>query len=609
VSHRPIADYALLSDCHSSALVSRDGSIDWLCFPRHDAPAVFCRLLDERAGHWSIRPAAYAQTNRRYLDRTLVLETTFRTGTGTAVLVDAMPVGTNERGHDLGASAPHALLRRVACMEGEVELVMEYAPRPEYGLVVPLMIPAPGGVSSRGGAAVLLLSSPLPLTIEDETASATFLLRAGEVIAFALQHRSSWEQAPEHWQPADIDRRIQDTVTAWQSWSAQHQNYDGRWSDLVMHSGRVLQGLSFYPTGAIIAAPTTSLPETVGGGRNWDYRYSWLRDAGFTLNALWVAACPDEVHRYFDFLAGASLTQVRRDVGLQIVFGVGGEHDLSERELAHLSGWRNSRPVRIGNGAWVQKQLDVYGELLDAAYRLRDRLAGLDIVTRSFLASLADAAATHWTEQDHGIWEVRGEQRDYLHSKLMCWVALDRAIGLADILQASERVPHWRRARSEIREAILDKGWNERIGAFTQAFGSDALDASCLMMPIVGFLPADDPRMRATIEAVAARLTDRQGLVYRYRTPDTLEGSEATFLLGTFWLVEALVLASELERARATFERAAAFANDVGLLSEEVDSGTRELLGNFPQAFSHAGLINAAWAIAQAESGYRPGPL
>jgi alpha,alpha-trehalase len=365
----------------------------------------------------------------------------------------------------------------------------------------------------------------------------------------------------------------------------------------------VLQALTFQPTGAIVAAPTTSLPEDVGGIRNWDYRYTWIRDASLTLDALWVAACPDEADRFFAWMAGAAATQLRRGVDLQIMFGVGGERDLTERSLNHLSGWRESRPVRVGNGAWDQRQLDVYGELLGAARRLADQIPALDASTRRFLVEVADTAAARWQESDQGIWEVRGGPRHFLYSKLMCWVALDCAVDLADRLGAQDHVARWTETREQIREAILTEGWSERAQAFTQAFGSDELDASALMMPIVGFLSASDPRMLATIHAIGDQLTDERGLVYRYRAHDGLEGGEGTFLLCTFWLAQALAMADEIAEARTVFERAVAYRNDVGLLAEEVDEATGELLGNFPQAFSHIGLVNAAWAISQAEAG------
>ena len=370
----PIADYALLSDCHSAALTSRMGSVDWLCFPRFDAPSIFGRLLDDTAGHWSIRPVGEVTATRQYVDGTLVLDTIFETPTGVVQLRDALAVGRNERGHELGAGAPHALLRTVTCTKGTVELEMEFAPRPEYGLVRPLLAPVKGGLRGRGGASVVALSAKVDLHVAESVARARFTLRSGKTACFALQHASSSEPAPELWSDKAIQRRMEDTIEAWRSWSKMHQNYDGPWKDLVMQSGRVLQGLTYYPTGAIVAAATTSLPETVGGSRNWDYRFTWVRDASFTLEALWVAACPDEAYKFFDFLTGAALSHVRGGTDLQIMFGIGGEHDLTERELPHLSGWRGSRPVRIGNGAWNQRQIDVYGELMGAVYRLRDRL-------------------------------------------------------------------------------------------------------------------------------------------------------------------------------------------------------------------------------------------
>jgi alpha,alpha-trehalase len=597
----PIGTYALLSDCRSAALVSRAGSVDWLCFPRFDSPAVFAGILDPGAGHFAIRPVGEFQARRAYADQTMVLETTFVTASGTAVLTDAMAVGRNERGHDLGTGSPGVLLRRLECTDGEIEVEVSYAPRPEYGLIHPILETVPGGLAARGGAGRLLLSGLAHLRADGATATARLRLTAGQTVSFALQHAPMWEPPLTAWDPGQIAARLADTMEGWRSWSAIHQTYEGPWRDLVHHSGRVLQALTFAPTGAIVAAPTTSLPETVGGERNWDYRYTWVRDACFTMEALWVAACPDEANRFFGFLADAAASQLQRGTDLQIMFGIGGERDLSERELPHLTGWRDSRPVRVGNGAWTQRQLDVYGELLGAAQRLVQQLGKLDPVTQRFLAAAADTAAVRWKEKDQGIWEIRGEPRDFLYSKLMCWVALDRAIALAPRLGAEERLVGWTAARDEIRAAICEHGWNEKAGAFTQAFGSEDLDASNLMLVITGFLPGDDPRMKATVDATAARLTDERGLVYRYLAHDGLAGEEGTFLLCTFWLAQAQALAGEVDQAVATFERAVAAINDVGLLAEEFDAGSGEMIGNFPQAFSHIGLVNAAWAITQAQ--------
>ena len=602
VTTTPIGDYALLSDCRSAGLVSKAGSIDWLCFPRFDGQAVFAGILGDDAGHWSIRPTSESEVTRRYRERTMVLETTFTTPSGRVTLVDAMSTGVNAGGHELGKAADHTLLRVARCEEGEVEMEVDFAPRTEYGLVYPVLIRDEHRIRARGGADVLALSSPVSLEVaEVSRATGTVTLRKGDVAAFALQRRASWEEAPSHFEREEIERRLDETTQAWLRWSESHQSYDGPWADRVYHSGSVLQALTFQPTGSIVAAPTTSLPEEVGGMRNWDYRYAWVRDASFTMEALWVAACPDEAIEFFSWMASSAASQVRLGQDLQIMFGVGGERDLTERELAHLEGWRDSRPVRIGNGAWNQRQVDVYGELMGAAHRLREQLGNMDETTRAFLRDVADTAASRWTEKDQGIWEVRDEPRDFVYSKLMCWTALDRAIDMADLLDAGDRVEDWSRTRDEIRDAILEKGWSDEAGAFTQYFGSTALDASNLVMPVVGFLPATDPRIRATIDATAERLTDDRGLVYRYLADDGLPGGEGTFLLCTFWLAQAEALAGETAKAREVFERALAFVNDVGLLAEEVDPESGELLGNFPQAFSHIGLINAAWAITEAD--------
>ncbi|MDR0358142.1 MAG: glycoside hydrolase family 15 protein [bacterium] len=597
----PIGDYALLSDCRSTALVSTSGSVDWLCWPRFDAPAVFARLLDPGAGCFAIRPHDEFKVSRAYVDQTMVLETTFVTASGTAVLTDAMAFGHNERGHGLGAASPGVLLRRLACTGGEMDVEVSYAPRPEYGQIYPILEMVPGGVAARGGATRLLLSTSATLQVEGETATVHLHLDVGQTVLFALQHAMMLDPPLAAWDADQIDERLEDTLEGWRSWSAIHQTYKGPWRDLVLHSGMVLQALTFAPTGAMVAAPTTSLPETVGGARNWDYRYTWVRDGSLTMDAMWAAACADEANKFFTYLAYASASQLGRGMELQIMFGIGGERDLTERQLSNLAGWRDSRPVRVGNGAWTQRQLDVYGELLDAAHRLADQLTEVDPVTKRFLTAAADTAAERWRDKDQGIWEIRGKPRDFLYSKLMCWVALDRAIAMAPELGAEHQVESWTATRDEIRTAILDHGWSEQAGAFTQAFDSDSLDASNLMLAITGFLPGDDPRMKATIDVTAAHLTDQRGLVYRYRAEDGLAGEEGTFLLCTFWLAHAQALAGEVDEALATFGRAVAVINDVGLLSEEIDPSSGEMIGNFPQAFSHIGLINAAWAIGQAQ--------
>ena len=402
MSGTPIADHALLSDRHSCALVTRGGSVDWLTFPRFDSPSVFGRLLGDQAGHWQVRPTGTWRSTRRYLDRTLVLETTFTAEDGVLVLTDALALGPDQDGHRIGADVPHLLVRRLECAVGAVEVAVDYCPRPEYGLVVPLLTPVPGGVTARGGAEWLVLTCPADLACDAGTARGTVRLRAGESLHLGL-HRSTLAQVPARvWSEPELAEALERTTAGWRSWSKLHQAYDGPWADLVHHSGRVLQGLSYQPSGAIVAAATTSLPESVGGERNWDYRYSWVRDASFTMEALWVAACPDEAADFFEFMATAAASSLGPGRGLQIMFGVGGEHDLSERELPHLPGWRGSRPVRVGNGAWDQSQVDVYGELLGAAMRLVDQLDAIDEDTRRFLVACADAAAESWTRRTRG---------------------------------------------------------------------------------------------------------------------------------------------------------------------------------------------------------------
>jgi alpha,alpha-trehalase len=608
MSTLPISDYALLSDRHSAALVTRDGSVDWLCFPRFDSNSVFAAILGEGGGHWSVHPKGPFASSRRYLAGTMVLETTYRTDSGEVRLTEAMEVGATSDPHRLGEGAPHSLLRSLACTGGAVSLDICFRPRPEYGLIVPVMTSTDSGILATGGSGRLLLSCPEVLHAEavelgSGELNATLELHEGESLNFALQYSTLGDALPSAYSQSQVQEALLGTMAGWREWSADHQSYDGPWREMVLHSGLVLQALSYQPTGAIVAAATTSLPELEGGERNWDYRYSWVRDASCTMQALWIAACPEEAEGFFAFVTAAA-AHSGPSYPLQIMFGVGGEHDLTERVIPQLAGWRGSRPVRVGNGAWNQTQLDVYGEILAAAFRLRDQLGELPSQIRVFLANLADAAAAQWRQTDNGIWEIRGEPQHFLYSKLMCWVALDRAIKMAGQLQARGHVQRWTAAAEQIRTAILEQGWNPEVGAFTQHFGSESLDAAALMMPIMGFLPGTDPRILSTVAAIEEQLVDDRGLVLRYRTDtgiDGLSGEEGSFLLCTFWLAEALAMAGRPADARVVFERAAGYLSDVGLLAEEINTETGEQMGNFPQAFSHIGLIHAAWAIQQAE--------
>src|SRR4051794_2531157 len=600
----PVADYGLLADCNSAALVSRDGSIDWLCMPRYDSPAIFSRILDPDAGHWSIRPTDAFEVERHYVPGTLVIETTFTTETGSVRLRDAMAFADGQRAHRLGFDVPHEVLRSVEGVSGHVDLEMELAPRAEYGLVKPLFRQEDDGGRTFGGPNRIAVRSGAPVEIAGATMSASFEVKEEETLGFAMRWMPVEEADPAP--PTEADRvpeRIADVIEAWRSWEAEHDIYDGPHKELVRKSSRVLKGLTYRPTGAIVAAPTTSLPETVGGERNWDYRFSWIRDSSLTIEALYIGACSDEAEEFVSFMTSSAGGRAGEG-SLQIMYGIGGEHDLSERSLDHLRGWRDSSPVRVGNGAWDQVQLDVYGELLNSLHLYRERLGDLHPEIQTFVADLADTAARRWHETDSGMWEMRGEPLHHLSSKVLCWTALDRAIKLAPSLGEQAIVAEWTAARDEIREAVLERGWSEKRQAYAQSFDSDELDAAQLLMPILGFLPATDERMRSTIDAIARDLTE-DGLALRYRNQegvnaDGLSGEEGTFVICSFWLVSCLAAAGEIERAEELFDQLTGYANDLGLLAEEIDTANDEQLGNFPQAFSHIGLITAAYAIDQA---------
>jgi len=590
-----IEDYALLGDCHGAALVARDGTVAWWCPARFDGRSVFASLLDPDAGHWSIRPQGEFEADRRYVAETMVLETTFRAQAGSVRLTDALALGPGEGGHEIGFASPHRLLRLVEGLEGSVRIDVEFAPRPEYGLTVPDLRRLGGGIQTVGGPDALFLAADAPLEPADRgTARAEIVLGAGERRSFALHHRAS--VLPHEADRVDVAAALEDTLEAWRSWSELHRGYDGPYAEQVFRSALVLQALTYQPTGAIVAAPTTSLPEIAGGAANWDYRFAWLRDASLTLKALWVGACPDEAARFFDWMALAASSRCE-GAPVQIMFGVGGERDLTEHTLDHLAGFEDSRPVRIGNDAWNQQQLDVMGEVLEAAWILHEQIGDPDPHTAEFLTGLADEAATTWRQEDSGIWEGREGTRHYTTSKLLCWVALDRAVKLAGWLGADGHLERWSRERDAIRHEVLDQAWSGVAGAYTGAFGSDHLDAGVLLMPILGFLPAGDSRMHATIDAVERDLA-RDGLVQRW----TGAGDEGAFVICSYWLASCRALLGETDRARELFEHVTSHANDVGLLAEEVDVRDGRLLGNFPQALSHIGLINAAWTIAREET-------
>jgi alpha,alpha-trehalase len=593
----PIGDYALISDCHSSALVSRDGSVDWCCFHRFDARPVFARILDwSKGGYFRVAPSDHADVSRRYLPGTNVLETTFTTRRGTLVVTDCLPVAP-----DGARLVPyHQLIRKVRCEAGSVEIDFEFDPRFDYGLTMPRleMLEDDLGVVS-GGADALVIQSDLSIDNTDLCGcSGTSVLEAGQEACVVLTYQTAHEIEAVRIDPKQIDERVQATTRFWREWS-DRCSYQGPYREQVVRSALVVKALTNAPTGAIVAAPTTSLPEEIGGVRNWDYRYTWLRDAALNIYALFTLGYTEEAHAFMGWL---KRTTAGRVDDLQTLYGVGGERLVLENELRGLEGYRGSAPVRIGNRASEQFQLDIYGELLDTAWLYHRHGGDIDPFFWDFLRDTVDAVAERWTKPDHGIWEIRCEPLHLVSSKVMAWVAVDRGIRLAQALDLPADLKRWRALRKKIRRRIESEGVDGQTGAFVRAFGSDALDASNLLIPLVRFLPADDPRVRATMKRIEKELT-ADCLVDRYREDDGLPGKEGAFLICSFWLVDNLALAGEVDRACELFERLVDYANDVGLLSEEVDPANGELLGNFPQAFSHVGLIGAALNLEQARSG------
>ena len=594
----PIGDYALLSDCHSGALVSKDGSIDWCTFHRFEARPVFARILDwAKAGFFRIAPLDDDyESSRRYLPGTNVLETTFRTPTGRLVLTDFFAFRVPAEGEDpRSAHPPHQLIRIARCTEGEVAVKVKLVPRFDYGLTTPrLETLADDLVIVYGGADALVLQSELPFGDAERSATeGNRRLRAGEEAVVVLTYQLPHELEPRRLGREEVHAKLDETCSTWAAW-ADHCTYDGPYRDQVVRSALVLKGLTNVPTGSIVAAATTSLPEEIGGERNWDYRFSWLRDSALTLNALFALGYTEEAHAYMAWLRR---TTAGRADELQILYGVGGERLVPEVELDWLEGYRSSRPVRIGNGAAQQFQLDTFGELLDTAWLYRRRGGEIDEIFWDFLARVGGVVLEKWREPDQGIWEIRGEPRHFVYSKVMAWVALDRLVKLAE-LDSRDADARWAAERDEVRELVEGEGVDPDSQSFVQYFGSRSLDASNLMIPIVGFVTHDDPRAKATADRIADELA-ADGFVYRYVADgvDGLSGEEATFAICSFWLVECLARAGEVERARELFERLLGFCNDVGLLAEEIDPHSGELIGNFPQAFSHLGLIQAAIAL------------
>jgi GH15 family glucan-1,4-alpha-glucosidase len=588
-----LEDYALLGDRRTAALVSRAGSIDWWCAPRFDAPACFAALLGTpEHGRFSIAPTdGRTRTSRRYRPGTMVLETEHETTSGVARVVDCLALG----------HARPLLVRVVEGLDGQVDMAVELVVRFDYGSIVPWVHHVHDRWRAVAGPDGLELCTPLHLHGRGQTSAADFTIAAGERVPFVLGWFPSSNPRPV---PDDAGELVEHTTTTWERWT-ERCDYAGEWREPVLRSLLTLEALTYEPTGGIVAAPTTSLPETLGGTRNWDYRYCWVRDATLTLEAFMIGGYQSEALRWREWLLRAVAGDPQQ---LQTMYGVAGERRLTELDLEWLPGYENSLPVRTGNGAHSQLQLDVYGELLDVLWQAAraDTLPSAN--SWSLARLLLDVVAERWREPDEGIWEVRGGRRHFTHSKVLCWVAFDRAIAMVEQAGYDGPVDRWRAVRDEIYDEVCTKGYDEGLGAFTQSFSSGELDASVLMIPLVGFLPGDDPRVRSTIDAIRTGLT-RDGLVLRYDPSDSsVDGigePEGVFLPCSFWMVEALALAGERDEARRLFERLLGLANDVGLFSEEYDPAAGRLLGNFPQAFTHLALVAAAHTLAPEQSSQR----
>jgi GH15 family glucan-1,4-alpha-glucosidase len=576
-----IEDYALIGDLQTCALVARDGSIDWMCVPRFDSPACFAALLGTAEhGRWKVAPREEVRSvERRYRGESLILETTFETAGGRVRVIDFMPIRTDAID----------LMRIVEGIEGRVPMRMDFAIRFDYGSIVPWVRSVDGGIRAIAGPDTVYLRSDVPMHGENLATVAEFDVVAGQRVTFDLTWSESHDPHPPRENPEESLTALEEF---WREWSSRC-TYEGPWRDAVVRSLITLKALTYSPTGGIVAAATTSLPEQIGGVRNWDYRLCWLRDATFALYALLGGGYQEEAIAWREWLVRAAAGLPEE---LQIMYSIRGERHLTELEVEWLPGYEDSRPVRVGNAAFKQYQLDVYGEVADVLYLTRRLGAPPSEDAWRVQRSLMRFLETGWKEPDEGIWEVRGPRRHFTHSKVMAWVAFDRAVAAVEKFGLDGPADQWRAVRDEIRAEVLEKGFRTDLNAFVQFYGSDNADASLLMLPALGFIAADDPRMLGTIALIRAQL-EHGGLLHRYPASPEIDGlppGEGTFLLCTFWLADTLAMAGRFEEAEEIFERLLALRNDVGLLAEQYDPVARRLLGNFPQAFSHVGLINTA---------------
>jgi GH15 family glucan-1,4-alpha-glucosidase len=598
-----LGEYGVIGNLETCCLVSRYGSIDWCCLPHVESPSVFGALLDaDRGGRFQIQPVYPYQSSQTYVERTNVLTTEFFTPTGRGRLVDWMPFP----GPDSENPTPNVVYRKVGCSAGPMRFAVTFEPRFDYAREVPEVHATEHGVVARGEQGELSLSAPVGFAVDDGAATAVLTLTAGDTVWLAMAYDTDCPYDPVAYQ-----QRLEATMNTWQQWlrhggARSREIDDGRWAHLLDRSALVLKLLIHRETGAIAAAPTTSLPECIGGTRNWDYRYSWIRDAALTVQALSKLGYSAEAKAYFSWL----LSKVYEDPSsIRPLYGLHGRRPTAERSLDHLEGYRGSAPVRVGNAAEHQRQHDVYGELVLALYETSRYGEALTASDWTALRDIVDYVEQVWDEPDAGIWEIRAEPRHFVHSKVMCWTALDRGIRIVEETSFEGPVARWRRTRSAIREAVLARGYDEGMGSFVQTFGTDdALDATGLLIPIFEFLPIDDPRVQGTIDAVRRHLTTDEGLVYRYDVDDGLPGGEGAFVLCSFWLVDALALSGRLDEAEALFDSILSHASALGLFSEEIAAESGALLGNFPQAFSHIGLVNSVLYLDEARTDHQTGP-
>ena len=606
MAYQPIEDYGIIGNMHTTALVGLDGSIDWLCFPHFDSPSVFAAILDDtKGGRFRIHPTADNVTHKQfYWPETNVLVTRFLSPDGVGEISDFMPVE-----QAAGSHGHHSVIRRVQVLRGSMGFQVTCLPAFDYARGAHQIRLTPHGATFDSSTLCLELATQTPLRQQGNGVAAELEMHEGQTAVFALREVEAGEDKREAFTEAEAEELFDQTVDYWHRWLSQC-TYTGRWREMVYRSALALKLLTFEPTGAIVAAPTCSLPEGIGGERNWDYRYTWIRDAAFTLYGLIRIGFTEEAARFMDWLE-ARCHELNSDGSLQIMYGIDGRHRLTEESLDHLEGYKGSRPVRIGNGAYNQLQLDIYGELLDSVYLYNKYGSPISYDLWTHLRRLINWVCDNWQQTDEGVWEVRGGQQHFVYSKLMTWVAVDRGIRLADKRSFPADRERWLRVRDEMYETIITQGWNDNRQAFVQHFGSDVLDAANLFLPLCFFLSPTDPRMLKTLDAI--NQTPENGglvsnsLVYRYNieeTADGLQGEEGTFNICTFWLVEALTRAGRAEpqrlhQARLIFERMLGYANHVGLYAEETGP-SGEALGNFPQAFTHLALISAAFNLDRA---------